>query len=464
MVPSEGKPIDRFVKNILDTRFEDIEQVSIDQAKLRIIDTVGCLIGGAFDPGNPEFVRLLKSQGGIEEATILMYGDRIPVGNAAMANCILCRSFDFEPVSPVVDGQMVPGHISGTTVMTALSMAEAQGAGGRELITALLVGDDITSRILATSGFNIDLGWDGNGTANAFGATAIAGRLMGLTKVQLKHAMGLVLSQLSGSMQNIWDGTPAFKLPQGLSARNGIFSAQLAAAGWTGPDDALLSPFGYYYLYTKGLVNGDLLTKDLGKKYYADRAIKPYPSCRATHDLIENAIDMMNEYSFNLEDVNTVHVYMPDFSINNFCGKTFETGPFPHSDAAFSYKYTLAAAMIYRSVRPEHFRTEIISDPLMTELVNKIELSPWPDQLSKETKINVILKDNKEYNLICKNRNKGDFINNPLSHEEFLAKYLNNVEYSQKISREKGEKIYAILDKLESLDRIDELIKLLLPG
>jgi len=463
MEPAEIKPIEKFVKNILKTRFEDIDRTSIEQAKLRIIDTVGCLIGGAFDPGNPEFIEFLKSQGGNKEATILMYGDRVPVGHAAMANCILCRSFDFEPVSPVVDGQMAAGHVSGTTVMTALSMAEAQGVGGRDLITALLVGDDMTSRVLATSGFSIDLGWDGNGTANAFGATAIAGRLLGLTQDQLRHAMGMVLSQMGGSMQNIWDGTPAFKLPQGLSARNGIFSAQLAAAGWTGPDDALLSPNGYYDLYTRGFSKGDLLTKDLGKKYYADRAIKPYPSCRATHDLIEGAIDMVNQYSLKAGDIGAVSIYMPDWSLNNFCGKPLNIGLFPHSDTAFSYKYTVAVAMMHGGVRPEHFKPEVIKDPLTTEFLNKVELSKWPQSDSKDTAIKVVLKDGREFMETCKNIDKGDFVNNPLSSEEFIGKFMGNVKYSQRITSERGEKIFFLLQDIEELENLDELIELLVP-
>ena len=64
-----------------------------------------------------------------------------------------------------------------------------------------------------------------------------------------------------------WDGTTAFKLGQGLAARNGIFSAQLAKAGWTGPDDPFFSRFGYYNLFTEGNVDKNILTNNLGKKY-----------------------------------------------------------------------------------------------------------------------------------------------------------------------------------------------------
>lgn len=123
--------IENLAKNVLETRFEDFDPETIENARYRIIDTVGCLIGGANAPGNRGLVGLVRDWGGKEEATILMHGGKAPVHNAAMVNSIMARSFDFEPVSPLVDGVSVPGHISGTTVPVAVSMGEMKGVTGR---------------------------------------------------------------------------------------------------------------------------------------------------------------------------------------------------------------------------------------------------------------------------------------------------------------------------------------------
>jgi 2-methylcitrate dehydratase PrpD len=457
MESANDKPIEKLVKNILETRFEDIERPVIEQAKLRIIDTIGCLIGGAADPGNPELVELLTNQGGRREATILIYGGKVPVGHAAMANSILCRSFDYEPVSPIIDNRIVPAHISATSVMTALSLAEMLGTTGRELITAMLVGEDMTARVLAASGFNIDLGWDGNGTANAFAATAIAGRLLDLNYNQLRHAFGLALSQMAGTMQNIWDGSPAFKLPQGLSARNGIFSAQLAAIGWTGPDDALMGPNGYYHLYTNGILKPDILTKELGRRYYADRAIKPYPACRATHAPIACALSMVDRYEIKAEDIQKVSLFMPRWNLDNFCGKPLNFGLFPHADAAFSYQYTVAVALMYGSVRPRHFQAEVITDPATLDFVKRVRLLPWPDEEKQDIGIKIELRDGREFFEISRDA-KGDFIDNPMSNEEFYDKFWDNVEYSQKIPKANTEILLSRLQNLEKKNNIVDLI------
>jgi 2-methylcitrate dehydratase PrpD len=228
---NDSTAFELMLENALATRFENFDKDTLETTKYRIIDTLGCLIGGATDAGNPELVKLIKEDGGKKEATILIYGGRAPVAAAALVNCIMARSFDFGPVSPLVEGVSWPGHISETTVPTALTLAEVADASGRDMITALLVGDDIAARILAGSGFGFSLGWDGVGTVNTFGVTAMAGRLLGLNKIQLRHAFGIALNQMGTTFQSFWDGTTAFKLPQGLAARGGITSVQLAGQG-----------------------------------------------------------------------------------------------------------------------------------------------------------------------------------------------------------------------------------------
>jgi 2-methylcitrate dehydratase PrpD len=449
--------IERLAANTLETRFEDLDQEIVENAKTRIIDTVGCLIGGANDPSNPELVSLIKDYGGKEEATILIHGGKVPAGHAAMVNSIMCRSFDFEPIGPLVDGIDTPGHISGTTVMTAVSMSEATGASGREMITALTVGDDVASRILAASGFGFNLGWDGNGTANAFGATAIAGRLLDLSKTQMINAFGLVLNQLGGSLQNIWDGTPAFKLPQGLSARNGIFSAQLAKAGWTGPDDALFGQFGYFHLYTEGCRNPELLDKDLGKRYYSDGTFKIYPCCRKNHAAIDCALAITSRHAIRIDDIQEIILYVTPGSLNHICGHTFRIGKFPHANAAFSLQYTVATALLKNGVRPEHFIEKSIRDPEVIAVANNIKLVEWPES---ETKLNIIMKDGREIAETCRFA-RGDSVNNAIGKDEIIAKFWNNVEFSQVIPREKVAGLLNVLEKLDEIDDVDKMVQFL---
>lgn len=461
MNDKNGSAIEKLAANVLETRFENFDTVTLEKNKYRIIDTLGCLIGGAGDTGNHELVNLFRETGGKEEATVLIHGGKAPVGNAAFANSIMARSFDFEPVSPLVEGFSCPGHISGTTVPTAVSLAEAADVDGRELITALLVGDDMTARILAASGFGFTLGWDGVGTVNAFGTAATAGRLMKLNHRQMRHAFGIVLNMIGTTFQTIWDGTTSFKLAQGLSARAGVFAAQLAKAGWTGPEDALMSKFGYYQMFTEGCQRPEFLTDKLGKAYYSDSTIKPYPCCRITHSAIQGALELMKKYGFRADDIKEVVLDLAQGGIDHKCGLPFSPGDFPHTAAAFSYQYTVSAAFIHGNIKPEHFTGKAIGDPRITAFIPRIRYNAVEDIAFEHARLNVTLNDGRKLTETV-DKVKGDPLDNPMSQDDIISKFWMNVEFSGRIAKPKAEELLETLLNLHKLDSVRKLTALMM--
>jgi 2-methylcitrate dehydratase PrpD len=455
----KSAPIEELSANILNTRFENFDEAVLENAKKQVIDVLGCAIGGAKAVGNSELIKLVKEWGGKKEATILVWGGKVPVHNSVMANSIMARSFDFEPVNTLVGDKDLPNHISGTTVMTAINVGEMKGIDGKEFITALIIGDDMASRVLAASGFDFNLGWDNTGTINMFGATAIAGRLLGLTELQMRNAFGLVLNQLAGSFQSIWDATTAFKLPQGLAARNGILSAQLAKAGWTGPEDALLGKFGYYHLYTGGCLNQEILTKGLGKKYYNHTTVKPYPSCRGSHSAIDCALAIVNRHEIKTEDIEEVILYVPKKDIDNFLGQPFRIGGFPHASAIFNFQYIVANTLLRRSCKPEHFSEDAIRDSKVNGLISKIQLKELKE-LGLNAKIKINLRNGQEF---CETNDipKGEPLTKPLSMDDIKTKFLDNVDFSQTVTRVKAEKALKLLENLEEIKSVNKVVELL---
>jgi 2-methylcitrate dehydratase PrpD len=453
--------IEKLADNALTTRFENFDKATLENTKYRIVDTLGCLIGGAMDAGNPELIKLVRENGGKEEATILIHGGRAPVAEVALINSIIARSFDFGPVSPLVEGFSCPGHVSETTVPTALTLGEVAGASGRDMLTALLVGDDIASRLLAASGFGFTLGWDGVGTVNVFGVTAMAGRYLGLNKSQLRNAFGIALNLLGTTFQSFWDGTTAFKLPQGLAARSGIFAAQLAQAGWTGPEDALLDRFGYYNMFTGGCNKPQALTDYLGQRYYYDGTIKPYPCCRITHAAIDAALMFMQKFNIKADDIDSVNLEVAPNGIDHIVGHPFKIGAFPHGNAAFSYEYVVATAFLFGGVRPEHFTDKAIRNPAIADFIKKTKLSPVDDVAFEKVRMTVMLKDGRKLTETV-TKVKGDPLTNPMTHDDIIAKYRVNVDFTQKISRKKAEELLDRLLNLEKLDSVRKLIPLML--
>ena len=441
--------------NVVETSFASIPRESTERAKWRIIDAIGCLIAGANAVGCRETVELVKKWGGTGESTILVHGIKAPAHNAAMANSLMTRSFDYEPVEAEGETKSGPAHISGTTVPTALAMAEHQGASGKDLITALIIGDDLAARLSIASGFDFALGWDNTGTINAFGATAIACKLLKLNEKQVLNALGIVLNQLGGTMDGVWDKVMTFKLCMALAAKNGIFSAELAAHGFTGVKDPFLGKHGYFSLYCSNYDTTNL-NRDLGKRFYADCVIKPYSACRATHSSIDSALMISRNNNIRPENIEEIVVHLPPRILNGFTGQPFVMGETPQIDASFSIRYTVATALLRKGVKPAYFTDELLHDPLIHRLISRMKLveTPLATEVEVKMKDGTTLSGRTEFP-------KGDIFKTPLTHEEIRDKFRDNVAYSQTVSVPNAEKVLEMLENLDNISDVREIVQLL---
>lgn len=453
--------IEDWVRNILESRFEIFDAEVIEQAKNRVIDIVGCTIGGANAPGCSMIRDLVKEWGGEKEATVLVHGVKAPAHNVALLNSIMARSFDYGVIIPYIDGKPVPAHISETTVPTAITVAEWKRLGGKELITALILGDDIAARLSAASSYTTAVNWDSPGTVNKFGATAIASKLLGLNERQMLDAFGIVINQLAGSFQNYQDGVHSFKLAQGLSARDGIIAAELASKGWTGVKDPLLSKFGYFALYCQSY-DPEILNKELGKKFYADSTFKAYPCCHYTHSPIDCALNLVYEHDIKAEDIGEVTLNVAPAHRDGPLGQPFNIGAFPQGNATFNFRYVVANVLVRKSVKLEHFTEEFIRDYKVVDLTKKINIiATIPSDKMETAELTVRMKDGREFYAHV-DSSKGDPIEKPLTKEEIEEKFRTNVAFSKTVSNENAEAALDLLKNLEQIDDITKVVQLLI--
>ena len=194
---------------ILNTRYEDIDTETIENTKTRLWDTIGDALGAVHLPDIQALVELVKGWEGKQEATILGYGAKVPVQEAAFVNCTMCRGFDRGPLAYTFRGRVVPHHVSETTVLTALTLGESKAVSGKELMTAMILGDDLAARLHLANDRPLPgemrTGSDSKGPAQpaaprmmtmlpseTFGAAVIAGRMLGLDLKKMKNTLCLV--------------------------------------------------------------------------------------------------------------------------------------------------------------------------------------------------------------------------------------------------------------------------------
>ncbi|NLA76207.1 MAG: MmgE/PrpD family protein [Deltaproteobacteria bacterium] len=255
---------------------------------------------------------------------------------------------------------------------------------------------------------------------------------------------------------------PAFKLLQGLSARNGIISAQLAKAGWAGPDDPLFGRLGYFNLFSSGCGNPGILTKELGKRYYCDAHFKPYPCCAVSHAAVDCSLFVANNCNIDYRKIREAVLYVSKSGLNSFLAQPFDANDFPHAGSAFNYRYHVATALMNRSIKPEHFENSCVHSPEVISFMDKIRLEQLPG-VEKEllcAKIVVTMDTGEQFEKFVESP-KGDPLGNPLSKDDILNKFISNLEFSKKIDTLKGKKLISLLERLEEAENINGVISLL---
>jgi len=451
------------IHNVLDTKFEDFSSDVIRDAKNQLIDIVAVTVSGADGSGNSVLLDLVRQWGGREEATIIAHGDKVPLPLAAMMNSIQCRSYDHEAVGPYPFGKnegKFAGHVESTTVPSALTIAEYLGSSGKDLISAVVLGGDLAARIAIAQELSFDQPFDPIGTANAFGAVGLTGRMMGLNEDQIMNAFGIVSTQVAGGFRSLWDGVDTFKLYGGMSARNAITSVQMASKGFTGLKDPLLGPQGYFACYCPNY-HSEFLTRDLGREFYVKERNKKYPSCYVNHDVIDCGLEILEQHDIETEDITEIIIGTLPSRINLYINQPFNMGE-SQPKALFNYQYAAANVLLRKGARLEHYTEEAIREPKVVKIAGKVKVVPT-QQKDGAVELKVKMSNGKEYSAIYKHPQMRGYPKFPLTKEELYEKYWNNLNYSKAISKEKAEKALEMIENLETVNNVSDLVKLLVP-
>src|SRR5271166_98732 len=171
------------------TGYADLPASTIQSARRDILDTFGCMLGGSGSPGIDELFAAIGHWGGREESRVLPRGTYLPAPQAALLNASMGHALDFDDTLDT-GGSIHPGV---SVLASALAAADRLGGvSGRDLLLAVTLGLDISCRIAFAS--TLDRGWHRTAAIGVFGATAAAGKLIGLTAEQIGAQSAMVMA------------------------------------------------------------------------------------------------------------------------------------------------------------------------------------------------------------------------------------------------------------------------------
>ena len=255
-------------------------------ARLSLLDWMTCGIAGRNEPLALKLRQLSEIEGGTGHSTIIE-GSRAPARMAALVNGATSHALDYD------DTHFAHvGHLSVGIYPAALAIAEQQDLSAADMMTAFLLGAEGAIRVGMRLGrAHYNLGFHQTATAGAFGATLVAGRLLGLDAVQMRHALGLCGTRASGMTSQF--GSMGKPYNAGIAAANGVECATLAHLGFTSADDGLHGHQGFVGAHTPAEPRTDaddgagILSIGIDDYLFPDNKYKLHACCHGLHPMIE---------------------------------------------------------------------------------------------------------------------------------------------------------------------------------
>jgi 2-methylcitrate dehydratase PrpD len=437
---------ERFASFALELELDGVPEDVVEAAKLHVLDVIGCGLAAHGLGIAGEGRTAMAEFGGEPEATVIGLDRRLPAANAAFGNAMLCHGLDFDDThSDSVS------HVSTVVVPTAAALAEARGATGRELLTAVIAGNEIVTRIgMATPGAFHARGFHPTAICGIFGATAAAARLGGLSVADAASALGIAGSMASGLFAYLDDATATKPIHPAWAAHGALVAARLASLGAEGPPGVLEGRFGLYHAFVDTRIDLEPQLADLGERWETPRiAFKAFPACHFIHGSLGATASLGDVDPDEVEDI---LVTVPEAGVSLVL-EPAESKVAPRTDyeGKFSLQYSTAAMLVHRSVGLSTYTPEALADERVLDLTRKVryetrEYASYPAAFPGGVRIALrdgrILEADFPYQLGAPE--------NPMSAEQVRAKFRENAALA-------GRSFEALEEAVLDLEHRDDL-------
>jgi 2-methylcitrate dehydratase len=365
--------------------YPDLTPEAVHQTKCRVIDSLGCAMGGYLSEPSKIVRRLAGMTSSTHPARLLGSGQRTSPEMAAFANTVMVRYLDANDTYTALGS----GHPS-DMIPAVLSMADPRHASGKEMILAVVAAYEMFGALADLIPIR-EKGWD-QGIFVVVGSAVGAGKILGLSEAQMAHAISLAITpniptrQTRAGELSMWKGCAT-----AAAARNGVFAALLAEAGMTGPYE----PFeGHHGVWEQ--VTGPFQLQSLGgadKPFTIETSnLKFFPSEYHSQAPLWSALEIRKKVK--AEDIEAINVQTYWLTYSEIGSEPEKWDPQTRETADHSLPYLLAVALQDGNVTPASFTLARIRDPNLRPLMNKITIrenaeftQQYPEVLRSEIEV-----------------------------------------------------------------------------
>jgi 2-methylcitrate dehydratase PrpD len=433
--------IDSLVEYMLAARQRPLPAEVVQKGKSHVLDSLAAIVSGSrLKPGQLG-LQHAREQAGKQICSVLGSNFKTTPIVAAFANGMSGHADETDDSN----NQLHPGC---PIVPAALAIAEAQQRTGDAFLRAVILGYDI--------GFRFHQAFEPRSTSfgATFGASAAAGALAELDRLQLCYLISYAAQQASGSRAWVGDDDHIEKAFDyaAMPARNGVTAALLVQSGFTGNRDVLEGDQNIVKTYAP--CDPHKLLSELGQRFTITSClVKKYPVGSPMMETVDATLAMLAKQPIRPQDIERVAVRIPASG-----ARTVNNRKMPDVNVQYMVSTILLDGKLTFESAHDYNRFQ---DPRVQEMKQRVELI-LDEELERtgarfQGVVEVYLKDGRnlrEHVINCRGRPE-----NPMDPEEVEKKAAWLLE--PVLGKEKVDQIIAVSRRLESSGSVRDLARLL---
>jgi 2-methylcitrate dehydratase PrpD len=342
---------------VSDLAYETIPEETKEGVRLSFLDTVGCMLYGCSTQQGKIIKKAAFRMQCSNGAAVVGEPWTVSAPLACLVNGALAGSMAFDDIH-----HKATVHCGCVAVPAALASADIADApvSGKDFLTALVAGYEVMIRVALSIMPAVRLrGYHPASVVGGFCGSAAAGKILGLSAMQLTDALGIGGGLCSGLMS-----AQLTSMIHGMQAPNagmqGVYAACFAREGLVGSRSLFEESYGSFPGAVAGSFNPNMVLDGLGTTFEAGNVgIKYYPTAGSVSSALDAITRVLETSRLDARNVAEVTVYV-NKAVFLHCG--FEYEPGLAAGAQMSIKYCVAALLERHEVTASQFEQECIND------------------------------------------------------------------------------------------------------
>jgi len=347
-------------------KYEDLPEKTVHEVRRRVIDSIATCLGAY--RSKPATIARAKAMAVTDpppSANVWGTNHHTSADLAAFANGAMVRYLDYNDTYLSKE----PAHPSDNIAAT-VAVTQTSEKTGKDLILATVIAYEIQCRLCDAASLRAG-GWD-HVTYGALSTALAAGKLWGLTDDQLEHALGLAgvcnitTRQTRTGQISDWKAC-AFS----NAARNGVFAADLARRGMTGPFEIFEGPKGLMHQLNIGGAAEVVLGTD-GDFMIDKTYIKYWPAEYHSQSAIDACLQLRPQIQG--KKIDDIHIGSFEAAVSIIGSEPEKLRPTSRETADHSMFYCCAASLVDGDVTLDTFKEERLTDPVLLDLIDRTKI------------------------------------------------------------------------------------------